>query len=211
MMQTKLFDKLGKAGGTVELIKDIFEQKANEPLLWEMINTILSNRRKGLASTKTKNEVRGGGKKPWRQKGIGWARAGSTRSPLWRGGGVTFGPKPRDYTIAIPKQKKMKALIASLSLKAKENKISVIEELNIENPKTKDFVEIMKNINLNNTKTLVAVAEMNKNLCLASRNIPNVYLKRATDINCYDVMNAEWLLITKKGLEKLEQRCVTKK
>jgi len=210
-MQTKLFDKLGKASGSIELVKDVFEQKANEPLLWETINTILSNRRKGLASTKTKNEVRGGGKKPWRQKGIGWARAGSTRSPLWRGGGVTFGPKPRNYTIPMPKQKKMKALIASLSLKAKENKIFVIEELNIEKPKTKDFAEIMKNVNLNNTKTLVAVAEMNKNLSLASRNIPNVYLKRAADINCYDVLSAEWLLITKKGLEKLEQRCVAKK
>lgn len=210
-MQTKLFDKQGKASGTVELVKDVFEQKANESLLWETINTILGNRRKGSASTKTKNEVRGGGRKPWRQKGIGWARHGSTRSPLWRGGGVSFGPKPRDYTIPMPKQKKMKALISSLSLKAKENKIFVIEELNIEKPKTKDFIEIMKNVNLNNMKTLVAVAEMSKNLSLASRNIPNVSLRRAADINCYDVLTAEWLLITKKGLKKLEQRCVAKK
>ena len=108
-MQTKLFDKLGKESGTIELAKSVFNQKASEPLLWETVNVILSNRRKGLASTKNKTEVRGGGKKPWRQKGIGWARTGSTRSPLWKGGGVTFGPKPRDYTVSIPKKKRGRA------------------------------------------------------------------------------------------------------
>ncbi|MGB7054439.1 MAG: 50S ribosomal protein L4 [bacterium] len=210
-MQTKLFDKLGKESGTIELTESLFSQKTSEPLLWETVNVILSNRRKGLANTKNKAEVRGGGKKPWRQKGIGWARAGSTRSPLWKGGGVTFGPKPRDYTVSMPKKKKVKALLASLGARAQENKILVIEELVLDTPKTKNFAEILKSIDLSKTKTLVAVAEMDKNLLLASRNMPNVDLKRSADINCYDVLNAECLLITKKGLKKLEQRCATKK
>jgi large subunit ribosomal protein L4 len=209
-MQAKLFDKLGKESGTIELTRSIFEQETRGPLLWETVNVLLNNRRKGLANTKTKAEVRGGGKKPWRQKGIGWARHGSIRSPLWRGGGITFGPKPRDYTISMPRKKRLKALIASLSAKAQENKVLVIEEIKLDAPKTKIFAEILKSINLGDTKTLVAVDDMNSNLLLATRNIPNVNLKRAADINCYDVLSAECLLVTKEGLKKLEQRCAVK-
>jgi large subunit ribosomal protein L4 len=210
-MQTKLFDKNGKESGTVELGKKIFDQKINEALIWETINALMDNRRMGQASTKTKAEVRGGGKKPWRQKGIGWARHGSTRSPIWRGGGVTFGPKPRDYTTSMPKKKKMGALLASLSAKAQESKILIIEDINLDTPKTKNFVQILKDIKIDKAKTLVAVDVMQKNILMASRNVRNVQLKRANDINCYDVLSAEYVLITRKGLEKLEQRCVTKK
>ncbi len=210
-MQTKLYDKNGKESGTVELGKKIFDQKINKSLIWETVNALMDNRRKGQASTKTKAEVRGGGKKPWRQKGIGWARHGSTRSPIWRGGGVTFGPKPRDYSTAIPKKKKMGALLASLSAKAQESKILVIEELNLESPKTKNFVQILKDIKIDKARTLVTVDAMQKNILMASRNVPNVILKRANDINCLDVLTAEYLLITRKGLEKLEQRCAVKK
>lgn len=210
-MQTKLFDKEGKESGTVELAGTIFEQKANHPLLWETVNAALKNRRKGLANTKTKAEVRGGGAKPYRQKGIGWARHGSTRSPIWKGGGVVFGPKPRDYSVPMPKKKRMKALLASLSVKAQESKILVIEDLTLETPKTKNFIEILKGINVGEARTLVAVDKVDKNLILASRNVSTVNLKRASDINCYDVLSAEYLLVTKKGLEKLEQRCATKK
>ncbi len=210
-MQTKLFDKEGKESGTVELAGTIFEQKANHPLLWETVNAALKNRRKGLANTKTKAEVRGGGAKPYRQKGIGWARHGSTRSPIWKGGGVVFGPKPRDYSVPMPKKKRMKALLASLSVKAQESKILVIEDFTLETPKTKNFLEILKGINVGKARTLLAVDKVDKNLILASRNVSNVNLKRAIDINCYDVLSAEYLLVTKKGLEKLEQRCATKK
>ena len=202
-MQTKLFDKEGKESGTVELTGTIFEQKINHPLLWETVDAALKNRRKGLASTKTKAEVRGGGARPYRQKGIGWARHGSTRSPIWKGGGVVFGPKPRDYSISMPKKKKMKALLTSLSVKAQESKILVIEELVLETSKTKNFVEILKGIDVGKARTLVAVDKVDKNLVLASRNVSNVILKRANDINCYDVLGAEYLLVTKKGLEKL--------
>jgi large subunit ribosomal protein L4 len=210
-MQTKLFNKDGKESGTVELSGTIFEQKVSHPLLWEVVDAALKNRRQGFASTKNKAEVRGGGAKPYRQKGIGWARHGSNRSPIWKGGGVTFGPKPRDYSVTMPKKKRMKALLASLSVKAQESKILVIEDLTLDTPKTKNFVEILQSINVDKARTLVAVDMVDKNLILASRNVSNISLKRASDINCYDVLSAEYLLVTKKGLEKLEQRCVTKK
>lgn len=210
-MQTKLLDKTGKETGKVKLSDKIFKQEINKTLLWENVTALLKNQRKGTASAKNKTEVRGGGKKPYRQKGIGWARHGTTRSPIWRGGGVVFGPKPRDYSIHMPKKKKNKALLSSLSVKAQEDKIMIIENLDLEAPKTKDFVEILKNINLSNTKTLVGVEVHNKNLKLASRNIPYVNLKRVDDINCLDVLSADYFLLTKKGLDKLEKRCATKK
>lgn len=210
-METKLFDKQGKEIGKAKLTDKIFNLDVNKTLLWENTTALLKNKRKGFASTKNKAEVRGGGKKPYRQKGIGWARAGTNRSPIWKGGGVVFGPKPRDYSVRMPKKKKLKALLSSLSVKAKENTIFVIEDLNLESPKTKKFSNILKSINLNNVKTLVSVEQIGKNLKLAGRNIPYVSLKRVDDINCLDVLSVDYILITKKGLEKLEQRCTTKK
>ncbi len=211
MMETKVFNKQGKETGKVKLSDEIFKGTVNKPLLWESATMLLKNKRKGTANTKTKNEVKGGGKKPYRQKGIGWARHGSIRSPIWKGGGVVFGPKPRDYSVRLLKKKKQKALLSSLSVKAQENKILVIEDLNLESPKTKDFATILKSVNLHNVKILVGIEEIGKNLKLACRNIPHVDLKRVDDINCLDVLSADSLLITKKGLEKLEQRCSTRK
>lgn len=210
-MQTKLLDKNGKESGTIELNEKIFNQKINKTLLWEAINAIRDNDRKGQASTKTKAEVRGGGKKPWRQKGIGWARHGSIRSPIWKGGGVVFGPKPRDYSSSIPKKKKLGALLVSLSVKAQENRILVIDEIDLDPPKTKNLTQILKEMKVEKTRTLVAVDEVSRNILLASRNVPYVELKKANDINCYDVLSAEYLLITRKGLDRLEQRCAARK
>lgn len=210
-METKLFDKQGKEVGKIKLSAKIFNQDVNDSLLWEGVTALLRNRRKGFACVKTRAEVRGGGAKPYRQKGTGRARHGSNRSPIWRGGGVVFGPKPRDYSITMPKKKKMKALLVSLSVRAKEDKICVIQELELEAPKTKMFVDLLKNINLNNVKTLVGVEKMNNSLKLACRNIPYIKLKKVDDVNCLDVLSSEYVLITKKGLEKLEQRCATKK
>jgi large subunit ribosomal protein L4 len=210
-MDTKLFDKQGKEVGLVELSDALFNHDINTPVVWENTTILMKNKRSGHASTKTRAEVRGGGVKPWRQKGIGWARHGSIRSPIWRGGGIAFGPKPRDYSTRLPKKKKMKALLATLSARAKENKIRVIQELELEAPKTKLVVELMKNINLYNVKTLVGVEKIDKNLKLACRNIPYVTLKRIDDVNCLDVLLSEYILLTKKGLQKLEQRCATKK
>jgi large subunit ribosomal protein L4 len=210
-METKLFDKQGKEIGSVKLSDALFNNDVNTPVVWENVMVLMRNKRTGHASTKTRDEVRGGGVKPWRQKGIGWARHGSIRSPIWRGGGIVFGPRPRDYSTGLPKKKKMKALLATLSARAKENKIRVVQELELEAPKTKLFVEFMKNINLYNVKTLVGVEKINKNLKFACRNLPYVTLKRIIDINCLDVLLSEYILLTKKGLQKLEQRCATKK
>lgn len=210
-MQTKLLDKNGKESGTVELNEKIFNRKINKTLLWEAVNAIRDNDRQGNASTKNRSEVRGGGKKPWRQKGIGWARHGSTRSPIWKGGGVSHGPKPRDYSGSIPKKKKLGALLVSLSVKAQENRILIIDDIALDAPKTKDFAQVLKEMKIANARTLLAVDEVNRNLLLASRNVPYVELKKASDINCYDVLRAEYLLITKKGLNKLEERCAASK
>ena len=210
-METKVFDKIGKESGTIQLADKVFHTDVNKALLWENVTMLLRNRRRGTASTKNKAEVRGGGRKPYRQKGTGWARHGTTRSPIWKGGGVVFGPKPRDYFQSMPKKKKMKALISSLSAKAQERKIYIIEELDLPSAKTKNFATVMRNMNLVNVKTLVATEAISPNTKLASRNIPYVTLKRVNDINCFDVLSAEYLLLTKKGLKVLEQRCATKK
>jgi large subunit ribosomal protein L4 len=211
MMETKLYDTSGKEVGTVKLNEKIFNADVNQELVWETVTTLLRNKRQGTASTKTRAEVRGGGRKPYRQKGIGWARHGSIRSPIWRGGGVAFGPKPRDYSVHMPKKKKMSALISSLSAKAKEHKIVVIEDITLEAPKTKLFADILRNANVHQAKTLVGVEAINRNVKLAGRNIPNVDIKKVDDINCYDILSAHYVLLTKKGLDKLEQRCSTKK
>lgn len=209
-MQTKLLDSNGKESGTVELSEKIFNRKINKTLLWEAVNALRDNDRQGHASTKTRAEVRGGGKKPWRQKGIGWARHGSIRSPIWKGGGVSHGPKPRDYSSSIPKKKKLGALLVSLSVKAQENRVLVIDDIALDAPKTKNFARLLKEMKVDKNRTLVAVDEVNRNILLASRNVPHVELKKANDINCYDVLRAEYLLITKKGLDKLEQRCAAR-
>lgn len=210
-MKTQVFDKTGKEVGTIQLNDAIFNKETNEHLLWETIVLLQRNQRKGLASAKNKTEVSGSGKKPYRQKGIGWARAGAVRSPIWRGGGVVFGPKPRDYSSRIPKKKKMNALLVSLSAKAKEDRIKIITDFGLDTSKTKDFVAILKNIALENVKTLVGVDAMDVNLKRAGQNIPYVLLKRVQDFNCLDILAADYILMTKKGLEKLEQRCATNK
>lgn len=210
-METRLFNNQGDEIGKIELPENIFGLAVNKGLLWEDIKVILANQRKGTAKTKSRAEVRGGGKKPWRQKGIGWARHGSIRSPIWRKGGVVFGPKPRDYYTVIPKRKKLLALLSALSASAKENRIMVMEDLDIGLPKTKALVEILKKVNPENVTMLIGIDQCSKNLKLAVRNIPNVTLKRSIDINCYDVLKVGLLLFTKKGLSELERKCTTKK
>ncbi|MCX7995077.1 MAG: 50S ribosomal protein L4 [candidate division WOR-3 bacterium] len=206
-MDTKIFNQNGEEVGTVTLPEKIFKAPINKTLLWETVKILLDNQRQGTAKTKTRAEVRGGGKKPWPQKGTGLARHGSIRSPIWRKGGVVFGPKPRDYYKTIPQRKKTKALLSALSAAAQEDRIRVIEDLNFEKPNTKRLKEILKKINLNDVRVLITTDTLNKNLILSVRNIPKINLKRSSDINCYDVLWAEYVLFTRGGLSELEKRC----
>lgn len=209
-METTLFDDRGAEKGKHKLAPKVFEQKVRKSLLWENVKTILNNQRRGTAKAKCRAEIRGGGKKPWRQKGIGWARHGSIRSPIWRKGGVVFGPKPRDYYVKMPRKKKLLALVSSLSAKAADQKIVVIEKITLAQPRTKMLFEILKKASLAGKRLLIGVDNHDRNLLLAARNIPQLALKRVADFNAYDVMAADYILFTRSGLDNLEQRCSTK-
>ncbi len=210
-MEAKLFNHLGEETGNIKLPKNLFDNKINKTLLWETVTTILNNQRQGSAKVKNRAEVKGGGKKPWRQKGIGWARHGSIRSPIWRKGGVVFGPKPRDYYKTIPQKKKTLALLSSLSATARENRIYVIEGINMEEPRTKALVGILSKMNLTESKVLITMNSIDNKLLLAARNIPNIMIKRTADINCYDVIRADYLVLAKDAISELEKRCATNK
>ncbi|HEX7319621.1 MAG TPA: 50S ribosomal protein L4 [bacterium] len=210
-METILLNVQGEEIGRQKLSGKIFEQPVKKTLLWENIKNLLNNQRRGTAKTKTRAEIRGGGKKPWRQKGIGWARHGSIRSPIWRKGGVVFGPKPRDYYVKLPQKKRLGALIISLSAKAGENRVVIIEDIKLDQPKTKTVYNLLKTAKLDEKKLLIGVDSLSSNLKLATRNIPKINLRRIIDVNAYDVMSADYVLLTKKALENLELRCSTKK
>lgn len=200
-MEVNLYDIKGEEKGKI-VLPAIFSQEISIPLLHEVVTAYLANQRSGCASTKTRGEVRGGGHKPWRQKGTGRARAGSIRSPLWRHGGVVFGPKPRDYSLSLPKKKLRKALLQALA--AKVDLIKVIENLEFEKVKTKSVVKILKKIGIANEKTLMVTEKINDNLKRISRNIPYLHLVERRNLNTYDVLNCKNLLFTLEALKKYE-------
>ncbi|MCK4917773.1 MAG: 50S ribosomal protein L4 [Candidatus Omnitrophica bacterium] len=202
-------DVLNTNGESVEKInfdETIFDGKINPNLMHQAVVTYLANKRSGLACTKTKGEVRGGGRKPWRQKGTGRARVGSNRSPLWRGGGVTFGPKPHSFNKDLPKKMKLLALKSSLNVKLHEEKIIVLNELTSVSPKTKDFVKIINNLKLNQDKIRLVLVSVENNIKLGSSNLEKVLLCRADDVNTIDVLNCKKLIITKEALKVVEER-----
>jgi large subunit ribosomal protein L4 len=165
-----------------------------------------ANQRKGTASTKTRGDVRGGGKKPWRQKGTGRARFGSIRNPVWRGGGIAFGPHPRDFRYSLPKKMKRSAFISSLNAKLKNRKILAFEEESIDEPKTKGFVKRFKGINIKKERVLFLVEKIDKNLYLASRNIKKLTLKKINEATALDVLSNEHIVMTKKAVEVLNKK-----
>ncbi len=201
MMEAILYNSVGEEKGKVNL-PAIFSTKVNIPLLHEVVTAYLANRRKGCASTKTRGEVSGGGRKPWRQKGTGRARAGSIRSPLWRHGGIVFGPKPRDYRQDLPKKKLKKALACALAAKA--DVIKVLENLEIVEPKTKKIIEILKKIGINSEETVFVLEKIEDNLRLASRNITYLNLVERRNLNAYDVLNCKNLIFTLEALKNYE-------
>ncbi|MFH1856823.1 MAG: 50S ribosomal protein L4 [Candidatus Omnitrophota bacterium] len=194
-----IIDKFGKNIDAMQIDDKIWGQEINEDLLHRAVVTSLANKRAGTASTKTRKYVSGGGRKPWRQKGTGRARAGSIRSPLWRGGGVVFGPHPRDFACALPKKMRRKALINSLVLKLNENKLTVIDDIKIEKPKTKEMIALLKRLNVDKEKSLLVVKTQYPELKMSARNINTLQLANVKDLNIYDVLNNANVIFTKEA------------
>lgn len=200
-----LFDSKGKKSDTVELNKDVFNGKFKEALLYQTLVMYRQNQRKGLASTKTRAEVRGGGKKPWRQKGTGRARVASTRNPIWRGGGVAFGPHTRDFRYNIPKKMKKAAFLASLNAKLKKGNVIALEDMAIPEPKTRVVSNILKKLNAAG-RILIIAEKIDRNLALASRNIKGLTLKELRDTMAFDVLSCDRVIITRKAAEALNKK-----
>ena len=203
MAKVSVYNIEGKEVGSIELNDDVFGVEVNENLVHMAVVNQLANNRQGTQSAKTRSEVSGGGRKPWRQKGTGHARQGSTRSPQWTGGGVVFAPKPRDYSFKMNKKEKRIALLSALSSKVADNKIVVLDAFNLDEVKTKKFAEVMSNLKVD--KALVVIEGENKNVVLSGRNIPTVKVSATNEINTYDVLKYETLVVTKAAVEKLEE------
>ncbi len=204
MPTVQVIDTSGKKIKEVKASDEIFAVPLKEHLLYEAVINYRANQRQGTASTKTRGEVRGGGRKPWRQKGTGRARAGSTRSPIWKGGGTTFGPKPRDYSYSLPKKAKKTALKSVLSMKLAEKQLLIVDALKLKEPKTKEFMALIKNLKLDSA--LIIDQHDNKNLFLAARNVPKTKVIDVSQVTVYDVLNHNWLVLTKKAFDSLTER-----
>jgi large subunit ribosomal protein L4 len=204
MAKLPLYNVEGKSAGELSVSKEIFDRKANEQVVHSALIWFLASQRRGTHHAKTRAEVRGGGVKPWRQKGTGRARVGSIRSPLWRKGGVIFGPKPRSYAYNLPKKMRKLALKIALSDKAKAGKVKIVEELKVSEPKTKLAAKLLKNLKATG-KTLIVLAEENKTFEQAARNLERVELISFKSLNIFDLLAAEWLLIEKKAMAGLEE------
>jgi len=207
MTKSVLYDLKGKSKGEQKLSKDVFGVPMNKSLIHLAAVNYMASQRSGTASAKTRAEVRGGGKKPWRQKGTGRARAGSTRSPLWNGGGVIFGPKQRDYSFDMPKRQKRAAIRIMLSEKLRAKKLTLIESVELKEAKTKEMVKMLEGLKLNG-KTLLVDEAPSQKIKLAARNLKNVKLVCESDLNIYDLLSHENLLMTKGALTKIEERLV---
>ncbi len=203
-MQTKVFNVKGEEVGKVTLSDEVFKAPYNEALIHQIIVAYLANQRQGTKSTLTRTEVRGGGRKPWRQKGTGNARQGSIRAPQWIKGGVVFAPKPRDFSKKVNKQMKKGAFVSAISTCLAEKCLVVVDELGFAEPKTKAMVEVLKNLKLD--KRVVVVTEANnENVVLSASNIPNVTVTTAAQLNTYDIVNADKVLITKEAIKLVEE------
>ncbi len=204
-MLVDLYNKSGEQIGQLELASEIFEIEPNEDAMHNAVLVYLAHQRQGTHKTKGRSEVRGGGKKPWRQKGRGTARAGSTRSPIWIGGGTIFGPQPHKYSIDIPQKVKRLAKKSALSLRAIEQNLKVVEDFSLEEIKTIEFVKILNNLELNGDKTLVLLTNYDKNIYLSSRNIPNVCVNMWDKITTYDILSHKKILIFRGAVEQLSE------
>jgi large subunit ribosomal protein L4 len=203
-MKVQVLDQSGKPVEEMSVPEEVFNYPVKEHLVYETVVNYLANQRQGTASTKTRAEVSGGGRKPWRQKGTGRARAGSNRSPLWRHGGTTFGPRPRDYSYDLPKKARRNALKSALAAKLAENLLLVVNEINISQPKTKEAAAWLKNMKIDSA--LIVDSKENNNLFLAVRNIPEVKAVEGEKLNTYDVLRYKWLVFSQQAFNSLVER-----
>ena len=203
MAKVSVYNMEGKEVESIDLNDAVFGVEVNEHLVHMAVVQQLANKRQGTQKAKTRSEVSGGGRKPWRQKGTGHARQGSTRAPQWTGGGVVFAPVPRDYSFKLNKKEKRAALKSALTSRVQENKLIVIDELKFNEIKTKNFVNVMNNLNLN--KAYVVINENDQNVVLSARNIPTVKTALTNTINTYDIMNGGTVVLTKDAVKTIEE------
>ncbi|MGM9602055.1 MAG: 50S ribosomal protein L4 [Faecousia sp.] len=204
MLKTNVYDMSGKLVGEIELSEAVFGIAPNESVVHDVVKNHLANCRQGTQSALTRAEVSGGGRKPWRQKGTGRARQGSTRAPQWTHGGIVFAPKPRSYSYGLNKKSRRLALKSVLSAKAAEQAIIVIDEIKMASPKTKDFAAFLKAVKAD-CKALVVTAAADQNVVKSGRNIPGCQVTFANLINVYDILNAKVLVLDKAALTKIEE------
>ena len=203
MANVSVYNMEGKEVGTIELNDAVFGVEVNEHLVHMAVVQQLANNRQGTQKAKTRSEVSGGGRKPWRQKGTGHARQGSTRAPQWTGGGVVFAPVPRDYSFKLNKKEKQAALKSALTSKVQDNKLVVVDELKFDEIKTKNFKAVMDNLKVE--KGLVVLAENDKNVVLSARNMDKIDTTLTSQINVYDIMKANTVVLTKDSVAKIEE------
>ena len=203
MAKVSVYNIEGKVVGDMELNDAVFGVEVNEHLVHMAVVSQLANNRQGTQSAKTRSDVRGGGRKPWRQKGTGHARQGSTRAPQWTGGGVIFAPKPRDYSFKMNKKEKNIALKSALTSRVAENKIIVLDSIKFEEIKTKNMVAVLDNLKVN--KALVVLNDNDQNVVLSARNIPNVKTASTNTINVYDILKYDQLIVTKDAVATIEE------
>ena len=203
MANVSVYNIEGKEVGTIDLSDAVFGVEVNEHLVHMAVVSQLANKRQGTQKAKTRSEVSGGGRKPWRQKGTGHARQGSTRAPQWTGGGVVFAPVPRDYSFKMNKKEKRAALKSALTSRVEENKFIVVDELSFNEIKTKEFQKVLNNLNVN--KALVVLEDGNTNAEISARNIPDVKTARTNTINVYDVLKYNTVIATKAAVEAIEE------
>ncbi len=203
MANVSVYNIEGKEVGKIDLSDAVFGVEVNEHLVHMAVVSQLANNRQGTQKAKTRSEVSGGGRKPWRQKGTGHARQGSTRAPQWTGGGVVFAPVPRDYSFKMNKREKRAALKSALTSRVEENKFIVIDEINFEEAKTKNFANILKSLDV--SKALVVLEDDNKNAELSARNIADIKTAKTNTINVYDILKYNTVITTKAGVAKIEE------
>ena len=203
MANVSVYNMEGKEVGTMELNDAVFGVEVNEHLVHAAVVAQLANKRQGTQKAKTRSEVSGGGRKPWRQKGTGHARQGSTRAPQWTGGGVVFAPTPREYTVKLNKKERRLALKSVLTAKVQENKFIVLDELKFDEIKTKNFQTVLNNLNVN--KAMVVLNENDKNVVMSARNIPNVITAQTNTINVYDILKYNTMIVTKAAVETIQE------